>query len=56
MLVSDFLVKRADLRERPIAKSDVPEPAPGQALQSAYLDVLEGRVPPKSAHVLSPGQ
>jgi hypothetical protein len=26
------------------------------ALQSAYLDVLEGRVPPKSAHVLSPGQ
>jgi hypothetical protein len=26
------------------------------AVQSAYLDVLEGRVPPKSAHVLSPGQ
>lgn len=26
------------------------------AVQSAYLDVLEGRVPPKSAHVLSLGQ
>jgi hypothetical protein len=30
--MSDFLVKRQDLRECRIAESDVPEPAPGEAL------------------------
>jgi hypothetical protein len=86
--MSDFLVKRDDLRECRVAESEASSIEPGQALlrveleagvadawhpfcewaggwletiqdqcfegvRSAYLDVLEGHVDPKHAHLIT---